>query len=213
MKEKELRPEPLIGWNCASGGKGGNTGPFSEERKEKMKDKLKGEKNPFFGKHHSDETKKLISETLMKKSPEWRAENASKGGKKGIGKVRSKESKDKYSDVALNRPKYTCEWCGKIGQHNSMIGYHGDNCPKNPNRIPKDRDIQTFQRGQTLGRKMKQKKDGIFREDNPFTTRGAINHYHENGSFKRAIPETETSVLLIEQGYCFFSKPTKCQGK
>lgn len=34
----------------------------------------------------------------------------------------------------IQHPTDPSYWCGKTGQYNSMISYHGDNCKMNPNR-------------------------------------------------------------------------------
>lgn len=132
-KEKELRPRPKIGWNIGVGGYGGSRGPCSEEVKALMSEKMSGENNPYYGKMHNSEIRERISSKLLQKDKEWRISNASNAGKGNVGKIRTEESKKNYSKVASSRPKYECVHCGKIGQHNSMIAYHGDNCKKKKN--------------------------------------------------------------------------------
>jgi len=129
-KEKELRPVAQIGWNIAPGGIGGYRGPMTEETREKRRQSALGEKNGFFGKTHDKETRDHISNVLMNKSKEWRSENSSNAGKANLGKVRTDEARENYKTAASNRPVFTCEHCGKTGQYNSMIAYHGDKCKK-----------------------------------------------------------------------------------
>lgn len=129
-KEKELRPTPKIGWNIGVGGLGGSRGPCSEEAKALMSEKMSGKNNPYYGKSHTDEIRSQISSRLLEKDEEWRKSNASNAGKGNIGKIRSPKSKRNYANAANERPKFTCQYCGKIGQYNSMIAYHGDNCKK-----------------------------------------------------------------------------------
>ena len=127
-KEKELRPDIKIGWNIGVGGCGGSRGPWTDEIKMLMSNKMSGENNPYFGKKHNEQIRDKISESLMNKPEEWRKECASKAGRANTGKIRTTESKEKYKAVASLRPKYECPHCGKVGQYNSMIAYHGDNC-------------------------------------------------------------------------------------
>lgn len=57
-----------VGYNITAGGEGTTGLKLSQESKNKMrkakKDKFIGEKNPFYGKHHSKKTKNLISEVV-----------------------------------------------------------------------------------------------------------------------------------------------------
>lgn len=51
------------GYNISTGGEGGNSGcERTEEWNQKISESMKGEKAYWFGKHHSEETKKKISE-------------------------------------------------------------------------------------------------------------------------------------------------------
>ena len=66
---------PKKGYNLAAGG-GGPTGvPCPDELKKKYSEMFTGEGNPFYGKHHTDDTRKILSEqhTGMKASDEARA--------------------------------------------------------------------------------------------------------------------------------------------
>jgi hypothetical protein len=66
---------------------------ISEITRKKMSDAHKGEKNPFYGKHHSEETLNKIKETKLKSG------NTSKGEKNPFyGKRHSEESRKKISD-------------------------------------------------------------------------------------------------------------------
>lgn len=58
--------DKTIGYNLTIGGDGASGYKFNDEQKRQMSERKKiayvGEGNPFFGKHHSDETKKKISD-------------------------------------------------------------------------------------------------------------------------------------------------------
>lgn len=56
--EFEYRPTTRIGWNIMPGG---SIPPLIIGNNEQRSKNMMGEKNPFFGKTHSDETKKLLS--------------------------------------------------------------------------------------------------------------------------------------------------------
>ncbi len=125
--EKELRPDVRCGWNLGTGGLGGARW-CSPETKLLLSELNSGSNNHFFGKIHSDESRAKISAALRAKDSMWRSETAAKAGKANHGKIRSPQSKETYSAVAMSRPKYTCPHCNKTGQYNSMIAHHGENC-------------------------------------------------------------------------------------
>ncbi len=105
-----------IGWRsslkkeiyvCQSCNKKGDKNPFygkqhSEETKqlssENMKGRYEGDKNPFYGKQHSEETKRNISEKLK----QWSLNNDNSF----LGKQHSEQSKTK---IALSVKKYNQE--------------------------------------------------------------------------------------------------------
>lgn len=67
----------------------------SEETKQKISNATKGEKNPFYNKHHSEETKKIIQEHTKKQFKEK--------GNPFKGKHHSEESKRKLSDARIGK--------------------------------------------------------------------------------------------------------------
>lgn len=97
-----------IGYNISTGGDGGDVftyNPNKEEYRKKLSKSCSGELNGMYGKKHTDETKKKISEH-HKTSPEFRISiiNASYKWK---GKKNSKisENKKKYYENIENRTK------------------------------------------------------------------------------------------------------------
>ena len=80
----------------------------SDETKRKMSESLKGEKNPFYGKHHTEETKKKLSEAKKGKNPWNKGRTASieardKMSKSHKGKKLSEEHRKKIADAAKKR--------------------------------------------------------------------------------------------------------------
>ena len=136
-KEKELialnnaTKDPMF-YNIHEGGQGGNTWVgMSEEQKEKLRKKFsemnQGEKNGMYGKHHSPETRKLLSELAYNRdqssyrSLKFREKMSSitKGEKNGMyGKRHTEESKKKMSENSVGKT---------AGKKNGMYGKKGDN--------------------------------------------------------------------------------------
>lgn len=90
-----------------------------------------GEKNPFYGKTHTDEVRKRIAKnseklTGLKKSAEH-CKNISKSTK---GKPKSEEHKQALREAHARQPLKTCPHCGKEGKGGNMTRYHFDNCKK-----------------------------------------------------------------------------------
>ena len=85
----------------------------SEETLKKISENhadVSGENNPMYGKNHSEETRKKISE-------------AKAGQLKGVKK--SAETRKRMSEGV---PLLTCPHCGKTARGNSMKRWHFDNC-------------------------------------------------------------------------------------
>lgn len=95
-------------YNCKIGGIGGDTYKYKREEDlnkiiEKISNKLKGNKNPFYGKKHSEESKKKISESLKNRiisDITKRKLSESNSGNKNpfYGKKHTEESKKKMSE-------------------------------------------------------------------------------------------------------------------
>lgn len=99
------------GYNMTNGGEGILGYHHTKELKEKFQIKFSGENNPFYGKHHSDETKELIS---IKNKGKLSGENHPLYGTHRSDDVKEKISnarKQKYSKD--NHPLY-----GKVGSKN-----------------------------------------------------------------------------------------------
>ena len=85
------------GYNRTTGGESFN---HTDDTKKALSDLYKGENNPFYGKHHTEETKKMIGEKIKS---ERCGENHPMYGKKGIlspnyGKTFTEEHKKKISE-------------------------------------------------------------------------------------------------------------------
>ena len=101
----------------------GDKNPFygkkhSAESRKKMSDASSGEKNYFYGKHLSEEHRKKLSD--------------SKKGEKNhfYGKSHSNETRKKMSvaQKGVPHPKITCPHCSKLGGNSNMKRYHFNNC-------------------------------------------------------------------------------------
>jgi CRISPR/Cas system-associated protein Cas10 (large subunit of type III CRISPR-Cas system) len=83
---------------------------WSAEAKQKLAEKHTGEKNPFYGRKHTEETRKIITEKNIGREGYW------------TGK---KFSDDHLAKLKINR---TCPHCNKSGSGSAMNRYHMDNC-------------------------------------------------------------------------------------
>jgi hypothetical protein len=99
-----------------------------------------GEKNPFFGKTHSDEIKKQLAEKAKK---QWKdvpksEEHKHKISKALTGTPLTEERKQKISlankgRIPYNKGKpanrFMCQHCNKeVGGNSNFKRWHGDNC-------------------------------------------------------------------------------------
>jgi hypothetical protein len=95
--------------------KGKKRKEFSDEYKEQRKEMYSGEKNPMFGKKHSDDTKSLIGDKIR-------------------GRKQTDEEKQRRGDANRGkvREKKHCEWCNQDVAVNGYARFHGANCHMNP---------------------------------------------------------------------------------
>lgn len=127
-------------YNIADGGQGGNTikGYTEEQRKEfgeKISEAISGSNHPFYGKHHTEETKNKIKESLKKYWTEDRKKERSQQytgeGNPMYGKHHTKESQIKriqHTDFSAYR---TEEYRQKMsiatsGEKNGNYGNKGE---------------------------------------------------------------------------------------
>lgn len=102
---------------------------FSEERKKQLSEKYSGERNPMYGKNHSEETLKLFSE--QRKGVKQSKDHIKKRVDKNTGKKRSEEFKQNHSKIlkGIIHPKIKCDFCGKE-MTKGNIYRHGHNYGK-----------------------------------------------------------------------------------
>jgi predicted RNA-binding Zn-ribbon protein involved in translation (DUF1610 family) len=103
-----------------------NTGKkHSEEHKAAISERMRGEKNPFYGKTHTDEFRKRQSEYASKRVGQ---------DSNAYGMKHTKETKRMLSEMNKGKPrakpheKVLCPWCGKEGIKPNMKRWHFDNC-------------------------------------------------------------------------------------
>jgi hypothetical protein len=94
----------------------------SEKFRKEQSNRFLGEKNPMFGKSHSEEFKIKKREYMLKKNP---GKNKSEITKKRISDAK-KGISSKMKGVP--RKKVTCPHCGKIGGEGLMHRWHFNNC-------------------------------------------------------------------------------------
>lgn len=79
-------------------------------------ERMKGEKNPMYGKVRSDEEKQTLSDKMIgDKNPYY-------------GKKHSEESLKKMREAHANRPQVICPHCNKTGIVSNMKRWHLDKC-------------------------------------------------------------------------------------
>jgi len=105
--------DPTIGYNLTKGGDGAFGYKHTQEWKDGLSERVKGEKHPLFGKHHSPKTRAKMSEAKIGKYVGVNSPN--------YGLQRSQETRDKISKGRIG--KYT-------GENNPFYGRCGE---KNPN--------------------------------------------------------------------------------
>ena len=81
---------------------GGNNGKLSEEQKRKLSELLSGENSPWYGKHHTEESKKKMSEKLKER---WEDEEYKRYMSEKL-KERWKDEEFKQSMTGENHPLY-----------------------------------------------------------------------------------------------------------
>jgi len=107
--------DPTIGYNLTKGGDGAFGYKHTQEWKDGLSERVKGEKHPLFGKHHSQETRAKMSEVRIGKYVGVNSPN--------YGLQRSQETRDKISKARIG--KYTGEnnpFYGRCGEQNPNYG-------------------------------------------------------------------------------------------
>lgn len=100
--------------------------PFCEQGRKNMSEAHKGSKNFMYGKHHSEETRKKISDKVKGKM--FGSNNPF------FGKTHTKETiaiiafKSSLKQKGRLKPKSACPYCGLICAANTMKMWHGEVC-------------------------------------------------------------------------------------
>ena len=115
---KNPKKSPLMGYKhseatrkrMSEAHKGQPGSVWSEEAKKKLSEKHKGDNNPFYGRKHTEETRRIIVEKNLGREGYW------------TGK---KFSDDHVAKLKIDR---TCPHCGVKGSGSAMNRWHMDNC-------------------------------------------------------------------------------------
>lgn len=130
------------GYNLREGGNGGKLALETRLKIKKSRPDISGDKNPFYGKKHSEESRKKIS----KNHADFSGENHPLYGKLGklnpnYGKERTLEDRKKKSQARRGKglfgfttnldkrvnPEKRCWFVGvKVNTHRKMLGYFND---------------------------------------------------------------------------------------
>lgn len=99
----------------------------------KSKPDISGDKNPFYGKSHTAESKRKMSEALIGKpvSEELRKKRSdymSGPNNPFLGKVLSDSTKQKISETSKLLPKFQCVNCLAWHKKSHLVRYHNDKC-------------------------------------------------------------------------------------
>lgn len=91
---------------------------------------IKGEKNGFYGKTHTEETKqKIAAAGRMSKGVPKQKSTCTKCGKVGgIGQIKRYHNENCGNQHSNNQKVITCPHCNKIGTEGNMKRWHFDNC-------------------------------------------------------------------------------------
>lgn len=114
---------PTFGYNQTDGGEGGNGYKCSDAQKKAMSERMIGSRNPFYGKHHTDEFKQAMSESrkgtmIGKDNPnygnKWNKNQKYKASQERIGTI--------IQDSTIKKLSNTMS-----GNGNPMYGKHHNN--------------------------------------------------------------------------------------
>ena len=130
LGRKDLGLGPLV--NMTDGGEGTSGYRHTEETRQNMSDAQKGENNSFYGKSHSNEHCKKISNAQKGKSHSVESRQKMSDAQKGennhnFGKSLSVETCQKLSAANKGKvqPKSICPHCGKLS---GPSRFHFDKC-------------------------------------------------------------------------------------
>ena len=172
--------------------------PWNKDNPE-ASERMKGENNPFWGKHHTEETKKFLSERVISKETKKKMSVAKKGKKLSIehsrkialgntGKKRTEEFKKKSSERMMGERNH---WRGK---------HHSEEAKKKLSELNKGeknaffgkKHTEEYKRGLSEARKGK-----TLGKDNPFFGK---THTEENKEIIRqtrlhtVMPKVDTNI-------------------
>lgn len=101
---KELNTKYPFGYNLTDGGEGSIGCVVSDETRRKLSELTKGENNPFYGKHHSEETIEKLKNRVISDETRRKLSEAAKGRQSpNKGKHLTEETKKKLSESRLGK--------------------------------------------------------------------------------------------------------------
>jgi len=151
------------GYNISPLGGVGVTGCFSEETKQKISESISGEKNPFYGKTHTEETKQKLSVAASLRTGKknvmfgedlynvWLEKYGEEEANIRLEQMKNKMSKTRKgrtltpehcknlskAKIGLIYEKIECPHCRKKADPGNYNRWHGSNCKLNKEYINK----------------------------------------------------------------------------
>ena len=108
----------------------------SLEIRKKIAESKKGKSSGMLGKHHSEETKKKLSNRIVTLEQRLKISESKKGMKFSQEHLLNLSNINKINGAkkrGIPKPKITCPHCGKEGGNSLMTRYHFDNCKNKEN--------------------------------------------------------------------------------
>lgn len=137
------------GYNLTDGGEGSTGYNISDETRKRISEATKGENNPFYGKHHTEETIEKLKNRVITDETRKKISEAAKGRPSAFkGKHHTEETKKRLSEIKKGRHfSIATEFISDRvkGEKNPMFGKHHSEETK--------KKISESRKGKTSGEK------------------------------------------------------------